>query len=953
MGILLMLMDQPFDRFEHICEVEFEDVREIDRYFGRSLATTEDISNRPEDDAESAVSILLNASVATNEPNEEKNDTLDSGDDVHLATKVGGATKECYEENEIPVRTSASSCKKLRLRHFDKLKPASFMKRRHLSTLKRKFNDRNDFRTIVFQALHELVIPENVMSLTYNEILGSLWRLACSRRDDKRLEGLQGMMSRCIQSKRELDDEERAILREWLETSFDYSDEIQTEITCCERDGQRVSGDEPLPNLKANNTAASNMTSSSLDERAASCRFGAFDYFAMSSEVESELPSVRDLRSVMHSPTSRVLKKIQAMLSNIVVFRGDRRERPIDELGRKRYLPCRMADSRFFRLLPHLVHGGTRFSLKPACIVALLAVMSGHSDLAPKADRFLRHVKGTWLPPVEKIDRPELLSESFINFFANTKNKDLYFTKAERNFYEKVHRIWRLRCAGSMHISIQMPFSPDHHRRIPDEKVLCRRCKTYNSCTLVDVKSETCGLCLWEMKSPKNKWVRPNASSKWYCGRNESFIAQCGTCLSLYAVVGVDDLGISPKCYYCRGGGKRRRRVQNESIAAPVLDAAKPPAVRCTICSNLWLRPGLTEEEARAKSEIFVCRPCSKNPETVGGLRSIQIRLADILRANPRLLPMALGFRKGLASVLFPPLAKKSAARVSLFGVVTRHRTLAFGEPRKVHDRAVLASSAVFEFEGKRIGEPSSILCEKIRESVDKRSLTEPCMLCFEDFNVATLRPACGRCHNSCCSSCLRAWYSKNKLGHVFLLAQATCPFCRREPMFEVLREYNREIFDLRHRKESISRMRSRVDYFFAWCTRCNQIQEAMPRQCARGIPKLGGYVCSTCSEVDELRRLEAQRQERIRRYAWLKAPSVAGMYSRLGKRCPGCGHMVVKMEGCDHITCGCGAVWCWLCGHHFKNGIWIYKHGCKARYSSQSAKNERERLKKLKKGFM
>ena len=32
-------------------------------------------------------------------------------------------------------------------------------------------------------------------------------------------------------------------------------------------------------------------------------------------------------------------------------------------------------------------------------------------------------------------------------------------------------------------------------------------------------------------------------------------------------------------------------------------------------------------------------------------------------------------------------------------------------------------------------------------------------------------------------------------------------------------------------------------------------------------------------------------------------------------RRCPHCGHGVEKRDGCDHMTCRCGADFCWLCG--------------------------------------
>ena len=42
---------------------------------------------------------------------------------------------------------------------------------------------------------------------------------------------------------------------------------------------------------------------------------------------------------------------------------------------------------------------------------------------------------------------------------------------------------------------------------------------------------------------------------------------------------------------------------------------------------------------------------------------------------------------------------------------------------------------------------------------------------------------------------------------------------------------------------------------------------------------------------------------------------------------CPGCGIEVNKESGCDHITCRCGAHWCWRCGEQFPTGGDTYDH--------------------------
>ena len=44
--------------------------------------------------------------------------------------------------------------------------------------------------------------------------------------------------------------------------------------------------------------------------------------------------------------------------------------------------------------------------------------------------------------------------------------------------------------------------------------------------------------------------------------------------------------------------------------------------------------------------------------------------------------------------------------------------------------------------------------------------------------------------------------------------------------------------------------------------------------------------------------------------------------------RCPGCHCPTIKSEGCNHISCRCGAHWCYKCGAGpFKTGGECYDH--------------------------
>lgn len=42
-------------------------------------------------------------------------------------------------------------------------------------------------------------------------------------------------------------------------------------------------------------------------------------------------------------------------------------------------------------------------------------------------------------------------------------------------------------------------------------------------------------------------------------------------------------------------------------------------------------------------------------------------------------------------------------------------------------------------------------------------------------------------------------------------------------------------------------------------------------------------------------------------------------------RRCPGCGQMVERTQGCSHMHCRCGAVFCYSCGKSKKRGSGHY----------------------------
>ncbi|KAI6138032.1 hypothetical protein BKA82DRAFT_4253736 [Pisolithus tinctorius] len=107
----------------------------------------------------------------------------------------------------------------------------------------------------------------------------------------------------------------------------------------------------------------------------------------------------------------------------------------------------------------------------------------------------------------------------------------------------------------------------------------------------------------------------------------------------------------------------------------------------------------------------------------------------------------------------------------------------------------------------------------------------------------------------------------------------------------------------------------------------CTQIYRSTgsEAQVTLRCPSCFSVTCSSCGESHdglqcaEVRRRQAEEEER-QNSTW-----VAAQGGRV-KRCPRCNVLIEKLEGCDHITCNCGAHICWRCMGIFTRDT-IYTH--------------------------
>jgi E3 ubiquitin-protein ligase RNF14 len=95
---------------------------------------------------------------------------------------------------------------------------------------------------------------------------------------------------------------------------------------------------------------------------------------------------------------------------------------------------------------------------------------------------------------------------------------------------------------------------------------------------------------------------------------------------------------------------------------------------------------------------------------------------------------------------------------------------------------------------------------------------------------------------------------------------------------------------------------------FFAFCTLCRASWHA-GSECLNAEQKL--------AVLEARRRGDSKMsEEALRQYKEQIADASAAAYvERNGRKCPVCGQGVEKNEGCNKMTCACGAYFCWKCG--------------------------------------
>ena len=286
-------------------------------------------------------------------------------------------------------------------------------------------------------------------------------------------------------------------------------------------------------------------------------------------------------------------------------------------------------------------------------------------------------------------------------------------------------------------------------------------------------------------------------------------------------------------------------------------ESSGPPTVKCVTCLNLFVNP----RGHLAASGPWACFACENSLAPAKELVQVDVATWTSLRGSPYSTQISDDFF--VSSSLFVAARRYSALKSSN-DVDTRR------------------------LKGKTVTNAAEL--DEVVASYVKRSRADrgTCMICFgDDFKKSDLVPVCGRrgCSTLSCRDCLDGWYGALKPGAIVTQSNIECPFCKKTPTTKILNAHNKEMVTLRIVDE--------VDYdnyVNAWCIGCYAIRPAYPKACGDGGGgrDLTGFRCDGCLNPGA------------------EYPC---------KACPSCGVLTEKTSGCDHMTCTCGAHWCFECG--------------------------------------
>lgn len=782
-----------------------------------------------------------------------------------------------------------------------------------------RYKTEPEHRALVVEQLSK-IINTDVLALSLNPVLGSLWRAVSSDRNNESRDGLIADFGSSVERLRDVSERER--MKKWLEESYDFAGAINGII-------QGVSEDDRFPCVCLDPT----VSFTKLDDV---------------SEVENDdnrpITSFRrdELLEIGRSCDPKILRRLGRVLTSLTYIERASEipehiaTAPEDRVPR---LPMALASEKygreFWKVLLHLLVPGTMVSGRAAALLAALSLRVGLEPLIPAAEREMLHWKRHWNDPLI----PETWNVSCLSLLLDAdaayrsrhaanasttaaEHSAGLLLKKDRALFENLINFRFLELNLRTTLSAKVGWAPEKTTVPIGPLVVCGTCRYPRSVTIMGINGK-CGLCHvkdYASKEERTKTIQFGNHQDDNEKTDAVWVECCvRTCRSQYVVYLPHHLNVRAKCHYCRlvSDPNKPQHHAKKTVA---------PFVECSQCLSRVIWPEMYRPKSFRQSE-FLCAACMAGRKTVVEVettaQTISAENTDGWLVCDVKNPSQSPFMDRSLHYMVSTIGNTSwLSRIQIFPNYQQPLTL-----------------------GSKLIRNSDEIIGLLKDRISRRSATRiTCSLCFTDFRPVEVSPACGRrgCNQNVCKGCLQGWYGINRAGCIINIAALCCPFCRRRPRGRTLAKHGMGIHAVGDLQSAV---RQQGQWIYTWCEGCDIARPYMERECARGMPEeLQHWHCDACEGQAEQRRLQEQLQLAIREAhgnrrngAVRNAQNELDEYLRRNpmdvnkrvKPCPKCGTMTEKVGGCNHITCpvaGCEAHWCYICGRRFDEHS-IYPH--------------------------
>lgn len=365
--------------------------------------------------------------------------------------------------------------------------------------LEEKYFKDKEYRDLCFEIFTDLINTGHILSLTYNPLIGNLYRQMCKKTkvtdiDEKRFK-LTNLMSLTMGKMKVSSMESYNILAKWMEDSFNSMEKINEVIMSME---------------------------------------GPICPFLVLQMADSDRMTKKDLISAIQVPLPHNLRAIYKMVANIMLV--DKQPTIMPEV----FIPLGMPNDELFGMLSHLMCPGVIINLKQSIVLALVTLDSNNAILADKALEFLVGNRGKWFDMVDS----EWHLFGFIKMvFRLDKKFGNIMTLEETNYLMPFFKIATLKQNNpEIDCIVPLKLTSGYESIYADYKVKCKLCDQFRSISVMTDKG--CGLCL--------SYAPETLATLQDQDECKSYLFDCIMCNSRYGVRNIDNLNTRPKCHYCR-----------------------------------------------------------------------------------------------------------------------------------------------------------------------------------------------------------------------------------------------------------------------------------------------------------------------------------------------------------------------------------------------------------------